>query len=490
MRQLVLCRTSWIANIRVLKVSDPKSLITASRLDVFSKIDYVRSYLDGHHTSWSKAIYRSYLHAIQPRVGFNENGAKFSIRDYEREFIALIESCETFGFDPSMSRIPVSRGGIVDGSHRLAVSLCLSLKPEIENSEQEDHVYDFRFINRIGLAPIYRQHMSWHLLTYRKDARAFLLTDLDENLERRIIDAINDFAQIVTIEKADLTKIGQRRMMELAYGHNSWWKPQFRESMVSERFSSNKGRCTAIFFIGSDLSRLNDFKLSLRGLLGSDYFDRQIHGTDYFFDTIAIAEILLNNNGLHFINNSPIDSESRVVSLLGGPIQYEEADGLAVPWCIDGSSVMEIYGIREARDIDYVSINEGKLLSSIKKAGDNHKTEFLKYPISEYDLVSDPRLHFRYKGYKFMALSTLMFIKSTLLDAKSLKDIVSIAQFFGSGGPIYRNIDMRARSRRWRIELALNTVFLKVITFLPVNFQNLLKKAATRLRKLLVRRWP
>lgn len=430
------------------------------------------------------------MRAVQPRGGFNENGTKFSIRDYESEFIALIESCEKFGFDSSMSRIPVSKGGLVNGSHRLAVSLCLGLKPEIEYSEQEDHVYDFRFMNRIGIAPIYRQHMSWHLLTYRNDARAFLLTDLDERLERKIVDAINDFAQIVTTESVDLTKIGQRRMMELAYGHNNWWKPQFRESMVSERFSSNKGKCTAIFFIGSDLSRLTEFKLSLRELLGSDYFDRQIHGTDYFFDTILIAEILLNNNGLHFINNAPIDCESRVVSLLGGPIQYEEADGLAVPWCITGSSVMELYGIREARDIDYVSINEGKLLSSIKKAGDNHKTEFLKFPITEYDLVSDPRLHFRYKGYKFMALSTLMFIKSTLLDAKALKDIVSIAQFYDSGGPIYGDFDMRNRARRWRIELAIITMFLKVIAFLPVNFQNLLKKAATRLRKLLVRRRP
>lgn len=53
---------------------------------------------------------------------------------------------------------------------------------------------------------------------------------------------------------------------------------------------------------------------------------------------------------------------------------------------------------------------------------------------------------------------------------------MSIAQFFDSGGPIHVGTSMFSRSRRWRIELALNIVFLKVITFLPVNFQNLLKK--------------
>ncbi len=472
----------------IMKTNDSRDLITASRLDVFSKIDYVRTYLDGYPTSWSRAIYRSYLHATKPSGDFNENGTKFSIQDYERDFIELIKSCRESGFDSSISKIPVSKRGIVDGSHRLAISLCLGLKPEVEDSNEEDHVYDFRFVNRIGLDPIYRQHMSWNLLTYRNDSRAFLLTDLDKSLEDRVIDAISDFAQIVTIEKVDLTKIGQRRMMELAYGHNEWWKPQFRESMVSERFSRDRGTCSTVFFIGSDLSRLNDFKSSLRELLGNSNFDRQIHGTDFFSDTIALAEVFLNKNGLHFINNAPIDSESRIVSILGGPIQHEEADGLAVPWCIDGSAVMEIYGVREARDIDYVSINDGKLLPSIKKAGENHKKEFFKYPISEYDLVSDPRLHFRFKGHKFMALSTLMFIKSSLLDAKALQDINLIARFFDSGGPVYSTSDMRSRARLWRFELILNAIFVKVIGFLPVDSQDSLKKSISRLRKMVIYR--
>ena len=86
-----------------------------------------------------------------------------------------------------------------------------------------------------------------------------------------------------------------------------------------------------------------------------------------------------------------------------------------------------------------------------------------------------------------MALSTLMFIKSSLLDTKALKDIVSIAQFFDSGGPIYGNHDMRGRARLWRIELALNSVFVNAIAFLPVNIQSSIKKVATKLRKFLVR---
>ena len=469
----------------ILKIEDPRNLITASRLDVFSKIDFVRGYLDGYQTSWSKDIYKAYLNSTKPLAGFNENGTKFSIEDYEREYIQLIESCREFGFNSAISRILVSKGGVVNGAHRLAVSICLGLKLEAEISQQEDQIYDFRYLNRIGIPSIYKKQMCWHLLSYRNDARAFVLSDLSESIERKIISAIDEFADIVTIEKINLTKIGQRRLMELVYGHNTWWKPQFRESMVVERFTRDDAHCSVVFFIGSDLSRLNEFKKTLRKLLGSDFFERQIHGTDVFADTISLAEIMLNENGRHFINNAPIDSESRILSLLGGQIQRDEADGLLIPWAIDGSSVLEIYGIREARDLDYIAKEDDNLPESIKSIGDNHRTEFIKYPLSEYDVISDPRLHFRFKGFKFMSLSSLMFVKSNLLDQKALKDLTAMTNFYVLGGPLYSNSEIGGKAKLWRIELRLNQLFLNSIKFLPSKYQIYLKKLASRIRKVL-----
>ena len=462
-----------------------ESLITASRLDVFSKVDFVQTYLNGYQTSWAKSLYRGYLSASRPNGKFDENGSKFSLEDYERDFIQLIESCKKNGYQSSISRIPMTNNGIVNGAHRLAAALCLNLEVSTEAVDEEDQIYDYRFMNRIGLSSIYRQHMAWNLISNRLDSRVILLTNLNDEVEKKVVQGIREFAEIVTVERINLTKTGERRLMELAYGHNDWWKPQFRESMVSERFSSGDNFCTAVFTIGSDVSRAQEQKLNIRKLLGSGHFDRQIHGSDYFSDTITLAEVLLNRNGVHFMNTAPIDSETRIFDLLGGCKIFEDTADLQIPWCIDGSSILEMYGIRKARDIDFVAMDVENVPREIRKIGDNHISEFSKYPLGLEEVILDPRLHFRYKGNKIMSLSTLTFIKSNLLDVKAVEDINLISKFYEFGGPIYMDADLRNKARLWRVELFLNSVLTRATSPLPERLRNSLKSAFSRIRSQL-----
>jgi hypothetical protein len=462
-----------------------KSLITASRLDVFSKVDFVQTYLNGYPTSWAKSLYRGFLSASRPDGKFDENGSKFSLEDYERDFIQLIESCKKHGYQSSISRIPMTKNGIVNGAHRLAAALCLNLEVSIEAVDEEDQVYDYRFMNKIGLSSIYRQQMAWNMISHRQDSRVILLTNLNDEVENRIVQGIREFAEIVTVERINLTKIGERRLMELAYGHNDWWKPQFRESMVSERFSSGDNFCTAVFTIGSDNSRAQEQKLNIRKLLGSEYFDRQIHGSDNFSDTITLAEVLLNRNGVHFMNTAPIDSESRIFDLIGGHRIFEDTANLQIPWCIDGSSILEMYGIRRARDLDFVALDVENMPREIRKIGDNHIFEFSRYPLGLEDVILDPRLHLRYKGIKFMSLPTLTFIKTNLLDIKAVEDINLISKFYEFGGPVYMDVDLRKKARIWRLELLLNSAITRAISPLPERLRTLLKRVFSRIRRQL-----
>ena len=461
-----------------------QSLITASRLDVFSKVDFVQTYLNGYQSSWAKSIYRGFLSASRPDGKFDENGSKFSLEDYERDFIQLIESCKKNGYQSSISRIPITKNGIVNGAHRLAAALCLNLEVSTEAVDEEDQIYDYRFMNRIGLSSIYRQQMAWNLVSRRQDSRVFLLTSLNDEVEKKVVQGIREFAEIVTVEHINLTKIGERRLMELAYGHNDWWRSQFRESMVSERFSSGDNICTAVFTIGSDISRAQEQKLSIRKLLGSEHFDRQIHGSDNFSDTITLAEVLLNRNGVHFMNSAPIDSESRIFDLIGGHKIFEDTEHLQIPWCIDGSSILEMYGIRRARDIDFVAMEVENMPREIRNIGDNHISEFSKYPIGLEEVILDPRLHFRYKGNKIMSLSTLTFIKSSLLDVKAVEDINLISKFYEFGGPVYMDSDLRNKARLWKIELLLNSILMRLISPLPEKMRNSVKSILSRVRTL------
>ena len=53
-----------------------------------------------------------------------------------------------------------------------------------------------------------------------------------------------------------------------------------------------------ILFLSSFVLQAQDTLLLLNG----KQFERQIHGTDGYSDTIALAEVLLNRNGINFMN--------------------------------------------------------------------------------------------------------------------------------------------------------------------------------------------
>lgn len=459
------------------------ALVSASRLDVFSKTDFVESRVRGYQTSWSRTLFREYLRATRPDGKFSENNTKFSLEDYEIEFIRLIDSMRVDGFDSTKGRIPVGKSGIINGAHRLATAICLGIDVEIEESSEEDQVYDFHFMRRIGLSNVFRQQMVWNLIKRRNDTRAYLLTGISGDMEKKIVRAITEFAQVVSVERIELTQIGERRLMELAYSHNDWWCSRFRETMVAERFTSGNSHCTIVFIIGTDLNLLGNQKDYLRTILGDINFDRQIHGTDTYSDTITLGEVLLNKNGVQFMNTAPLDSESRVIDQVGGPRLFNSCSDVEIPWCIDGSAVLEIFGIRRARDIDYVALDGHQIIDPLVRFGDDHKKEFQLYPLNYDDVILDPRLHFRYLGLKIMSLPTITYVKNYLLDPKAIEDIDLITRFVKHDGPIYKDQKSNRTARIWRIELFLGSIYERTLSILPKKYVGKIRHVVSICRK-------
>ncbi|TBU93900.1 FkbM family methyltransferase [Phytopseudomonas dryadis] len=107
----------------------PLSLWQADRLDIAVKLLYVRAYLNptGDQADAARALYRR--HILQRTNGREpESLGKTCLEDYERSFIALIESIRAEGLQEACA-IPVDgEGRILNGAHRLAIALALGLK--------------------------------------------------------------------------------------------------------------------------------------------------------------------------------------------------------------------------------------------------------------------------------------------------------------------------------------------------------------------------
>ena len=83
---------------------------------------------------------------------------------------------------------------------------------------------------------------------------------------------------------------------------------------------------------------------------------------------------------------------------------------------------MEAYGIREARDCDYVSLNEVELgLPGLGISLANEKPELANMSIDE--AIDDPRNYFYYHGLKFATLQAVMQLKQNREEKKDCRDV-------------------------------------------------------------------
>lgn len=306
--------------------------------------------------------------------------------------------------------------------------------------------------------------------------RAFVFFSLTSSITRRVIRDLlaNDGLKIVYATDLELTQVGAQNLIELCYGHNTWMNQGVLKLMTRERLGL-RPKAHVVFFTGWEKSWLSIFELkaSLRALLPAHGFQRKLHATDEHSDTMVLAEALSNPNTLDLLNRVPV---SRT-----GPLFSRLPEGLRLrsDVCIDGSSVLELYGLRIARDLDLVVSGQeaNDTVLSIKFDPRNHK--YRELPLDIPEIVESPYTTLRLFGYRFLTLRVrellLSFEASSNshphLVAKARRDLRSIAYFY-SGNEKER--------------LALSIYIGTLLTQLRILFEFLLTRVLPLLPKPLV----
>lgn len=468
------------------EVMDAASLLSPQRLDVLSKLDLAEAILLDEARPWASLIYRNTLSAFNPFHDFNENGYKNSLKDYEINFHKLFASLQSKGFDEAVSRIPITHLGIADGAHRLAAALTLGLKPSIEkvdDSRSQDYGYKKMMLAGIPRAQI--EYMVWRYVQLRQSTRALVLTNVGTGIFRLVLDNLVRNMKIGEIYSSELSlsENGKRRLIELSYGHLEWWKPELIDPMYAERHLGTKQRTYAIYIDSTGDDQFRELKLKLRYLVKKKIgFDRQIHGTDSHFETLLLAESLLNANSRHFMNHSPLGAEQRIGAILASAVKPSDFASNS-SWLIDGSAVLELYGIRPARDIDFVSTDP----SFAPEGFDRHNKEYVDHAASVPEVLHDPRKHFRFRGVKYLALSEVIAQKVGRLDGKDKHDIYLTGANLKSAAKVPSITQNSLKPWQWKLRVLVGRYFEKVIRLLPQRVENRLRLALRRLAKVLFR---
>jgi hypothetical protein len=440
----------------------PVDLLTSSRLDILGKLPFARAYLEGRQDEWATKLFRDCLMALHPTGRFGEDDRKHSLGDYEREFVNLLESLRSKGFIPQVSKIPLaSDGSVWNGAHRMAAALALDIGVDTQQTCELPQIYDFKFFERAAIPSDSLSELSWGFAQAVQESRAFVFNNLESQIEQSLLKKLRGAGKIFFQRTVDLSQIGVRRHLELMYGHLDWFSESLLEKLVLERFQPGKSmRSTVVGFHPDEAKREREIKESLRANLPESSFERSVHGSDDWSETIRLLEVWTSQNSLNFMNSAPLGSEDRVINELH-KIAQESKFQIHRDLVIDAGASLEVQGIRQASDLDHVCRDNHP--AHLAKIGDCHNSLLLELGLNPSNLLDDPRMHIRWRGYKFSSIQWELIRASVIRDRKSTNDLRSIADFFERADIVMysdkgRDKALKAWQRSSRLQLLVDRI--------------------------------
>jgi len=132
---------------------------------------------------------------------------------------------------------------------------------------------------------------------------------------------------------------------------------------------------------------------------------------------------MFNKNSIHWLNNYRLKKYNWFDELFLNYKKFLNHSRLnKKKFCIDGSSVLSIYGLREARDIDFIHTYKKNIHTKMLGVTDHNSAS--NYHVQDrFSLVNDPRYFFYYSGFKVISLEQL---KQYKVNRNEKKDIIDL----------------------------------------------------------------
>jgi hypothetical protein len=140
-----------------------------------------------------------------------------------------------------------------------------------------------------------------------------------------------------------------------------------------------------------------------------------IHITDTQEETIRLGRLLLNENGIHFLNYAYprkfINSKRQDIPQFLSSKNLDNQDVL-----FDDSLVMDLYGFHRCDRISYLLS-----LSQYEESNDKFLNEF--YTETKSELIDHPKNHFWFKGIKYISIEQVYQMKLLRRTSRDMTDI-------------------------------------------------------------------
>lgn len=400
---------------------NPQKLLAWNRLDLAFKLFYLDN-KDKLNELAEKVYYQDIK--SQTLGSFEEfgNDKKNSFKKYIREFEYTYKNIKNNGFDENKTIIPLSEiGTIINGAHRVASAIHLNEQVTCIDTKLPIMTCDYKYFYERNVSEDVLDVVTQKFVEHAEDTYIAFLWPSGKGSKS---EAEDKFSSIVYKKKISLTANGAFNLLYELYKHMDW---------VGDKSNGYKGiqqkliECfpffepfTVIVFQAKSLEKVREIKEEVRKIYDIGF--SSIHITDTKEEAIRISRLILNENGLHFLNYakpSKIDFVNKELSEFKSFIASNNIDSNEI--LIDSSFVLSLYGLREAKDIDYL-LDDNNKIKFLKKDYEEHDSELKYHGVDKLNLLYDQYYHFWFNDLKFISFNQLYKMKKNRAEEKDNND--------------------------------------------------------------------
>jgi len=331
------------------------------RFDLMAKYLYIK--YNHLNIIFFKELYKQ--HMITFNNCWEYPGTKTCIDDFYKSFDLLIDDMKKNGFNDKYP-ILLYNDLLVNGSHRLMVSYFYNLKSIFKKADYDhgngEYNYNF-FLNRKkfpNLDILYSDTMALEFIKLDSNMRIMITYPNINNKFNYLETIIKNYGYLYYKKTIKLNDNGVNNLIKEFYRNESWIGGMFPQGInPGGKYNVCKGSNPINIYLIHlyDLNKLIELKNKCRELynLGK----HSLHMSDYCEDTYRIASSLLNKNSIHFLNNGTNDLSEKTKKTL--EIYFDKLQNNNEDYCVTSSVIMEMYGLRKAKDIDYLHISDNVL---------------------------------------------------------------------------------------------------------------------------------
>lgn len=425
----------------------PGHLFTFKRFDLVLKACYAKALISG--VSENSAIdWRDlYIRHIYLRTKGKEPGnfLKRSLIDYDEVFSSLLRAIKEHGFDPLKS-VPIAiDGGLLNGAHRISAAMALGLQkiPVVISKKGCGIEWDINWFIHHGFNnhEIHELIYNWVLNTSCKPYIAILWPTVHEHWTE-ITDYISSKVEIVFSKTMSFNSVGLQEFVKDVY---SVEQPADFSDNISNKaeFLTRFGSNVKILLLDNQ----NDFCEKIKNDVREQYRHLSIQDPLSIIHVSDTTQELYHLNRMLFHYETCVFLQSRTIALTDNVATWIKElklilPKLEVPYlevCGVGGTVLNIYGIKKADDLDVTVTNKirNAIFSDSATCIDKNidvvaKNYFrtIGYSVPDDTLIFDRSMFVYVRGLKFANIDVVRKRKMFSLRNKDFKDLALIGEYY------------------------------------------------------------